>query len=76
VVEKPAKRSLEESKTYRDQLERERVWNRLVYSSYRDLCAYLSAVTSLDIRMGGSDQHELQGKNSGDSRLSATGNPV
>ncbi|GAA5344785.1 single-stranded-DNA-specific exonuclease RecJ [Planifilum fimeticola] len=76
VVEKPAKRSLEESRTYRDQLERERVWNRLVYSSYRDLCAYLSAITSLDIRMGGSDKHGFQGKNSRDSRLSATGNPV
>ena len=57
--------ALEESK-YRDQLERERVWNRLVYSSYRDLCAYLSAVTSLDIRMGGSTNMNFR-KNSGDS---------
>lgn len=76
MVEKPAKRSLEESKTYRKQQERERVWTKLVYSSYRDLCVYLSTITSLDIRMGGSDKHGFQGKNSRDSRLSATGSPI
>ncbi len=76
MVENPHKRSLEESKTYREQLERERVWNRLVYSSYRDLCAYLSAITSLDIRMGGTEKHGLQGKDSRDPRLSAAGSPI
>jgi single-stranded-DNA-specific exonuclease len=73
VCVNPAKKSLTESKLYQRQLAREQVLEKLVYSSYRELCDYLFTNVVFKWQMGGKSD-ELQRENSGDSRLSAGGN--
>lgn len=48
VIPQPAKRPLTQSRLYREQLEREKVQNAFVYSSYRDLCHLVASLLSID----------------------------
>lgn len=48
VIPQPAKRPLTQSRLYREQLEREKVQNAFVYSSYRDLCHLVASLLSTD----------------------------
>ncbi|MBA4600848.1 single-stranded-DNA-specific exonuclease RecJ [Thermoactinomyces mirandus] len=70
----PAKKPLNESKSYQTQLDREHVLKTLVYSSYRDLCRYLFSRIAFKHIGGYADG--LQGEDSSYSRLSATGDQV
>lgn len=71
----PVKRALTESKLYERQLAREQVLQKLVYSSYRELCDYLFANIAFKWYLGGKNDG-LQREDSGDSRLSATGDSL
>ncbi|SEN35525.1 single-stranded-DNA-specific exonuclease RecJ [Lihuaxuella thermophila] len=68
----PVKRALTESALYQRQLAGEQVLQKLVYSSYRELCDYLYAHMAVKWNIGGKSDG-LQREDSGDSRLSATG---
>lgn len=70
----PTKKQLNESKTYQTQLDRERVLQTLVYSSYKDLCRFLFSMIAFKNLGGYADG--LQREDSGYSRLSATGDQI
>lgn len=70
----PAKKPLNESKSYQTQLDREHVLQTLVYSSYKDLCRYLFSMIAFKYLGGYADG--LQREDSGYSRLSATRDQV
>lgn len=56
IVSNPVKRPLTESTLYRQKLEQERVFHTLVYSSYKELCAYLSRSLPFELDLGGIDR--------------------
>lgn len=71
----PAKRPLIESRLYQRRMAQEEVLRTFVYSSYKELCAYLSRSAPFELDLGGTSD-ELQRENSGDFRLSPTGRTV
>lgn len=68
----PMKKALTESQLYQRQLAREEVLQTLVYSSYRELSNYLFTHISFTWQAGG-NKDGFQVQDSGDSRLSASG---
>ncbi|WP_139278960.1 single-stranded-DNA-specific exonuclease RecJ [Seinonella peptonophila] len=66
VVSEPPKRSLHDSSIYLQHLNREKVGERLIYSSYQELCKYLFSLLQEEFLYG------FQDKDSRDSRLSYT----
>ncbi|WP_188648891.1 single-stranded-DNA-specific exonuclease RecJ [Marinithermofilum abyssi] len=75
VVTPAGKRPLTESELYRKQQDREQVIERLVYSSYRDLCHYVSTFFPHEMKAGGTE-NGLQRENSRNRGLPAAGSSV
>ncbi|MBD1371711.1 single-stranded-DNA-specific exonuclease RecJ [Hazenella sp. IB182357] len=55
------KKDLSESQIFKQQLDRQEVRERLVYSSYRELCNYLYTNYTFKWHLGGNETDELQG---------------
>lgn len=70
VCTEPERRPLTASTHYRQQVEREKVWQKLIYSSYRQLCHYLQQ------HVPGGLAYGFQEQDSDNTRLSHTGNSV
>ncbi|SFJ40837.1 single-stranded-DNA-specific exonuclease RecJ [Thermoflavimicrobium dichotomicum] len=72
VVPNPVKQPLENSQLYQKQLAKEEVFQKLVYSSYRELCDYLFAFVQSSWQIGGTD-NGFQRKDQSHSGFSAAG---
>jgi single-stranded-DNA-specific exonuclease len=70
VCTQPERRPLTASTHYRQQVEREKVWQRLIYSSYRQLCHYLQQ------HVPGGLAYGFQEQDTDHSQLSHTGSSV
>lgn len=70
VCAQPQRRPLTASTHYRQQIEREKVWQQLIYSSYRQLCHYLQQ------HVPGGLAYGFQEQNTDHSRLSHTGSSI
>ncbi|MCS1350687.1 single-stranded-DNA-specific exonuclease RecJ [Mechercharimyces sp. CAU 1602] len=75
VVQQPAKKELAESSLFRRREEQVEVVSALIYSSYKDLYAYIQEQTRIQIDLGG-DRNGLQRQNSRSEGLSTTGSSI
>ncbi|OYD09897.1 single-stranded-DNA-specific exonuclease RecJ [Paludifilum halophilum] len=62
IVAEAEKRPLSESRLLRTQRDREQLQQVFVYSSYRDLCTYVSSVISSELNLGGAAEWTLKKK--------------